>query len=325
MVQGEMSRHARCGWAVATASLLLLPGCSFLPGYAAESPVREYQRQALEERTAARQAVIDEAEPPTSEEKVAEGDDLRRKGRNERAMMAYLEAVKLAPDASLPRERIGYVQLDHDLERAEAIFSGVLEKDPENVEALRGLSLAYLGQGKLEPARETLERAVEADPGAAGARYALGATMGLLGRRAEALEHTRRARELSPHDATIANGLGVAHMVMGHWTEAESAFRDAIRLDSRISAYYNNLGLALGRQERYEEALASFQKFGSEQAAQNNLGYVYYLNRRYDDAIAHYERALLAPGDQKVLILQNLNDALDARDGRASRPASAPE
>jgi superkiller protein 3 len=149
--------------------------------------------------------------------------------------------------------------------------------------------------------------------------------MGLLGRRAEALEHTRRARELSPRDATIANGLGVAHMVMGHWTEAESAFRDAIRLDSRISAYYNNLGLALGRQERYEEALASFQKFGSEQAAQNNLGYVYYLNRRYDDAIAHYERALLAPGDQKVLILQNLNDALDARDGRASRPASAPE
>jgi Flp pilus assembly protein TadD len=323
MVQGQLSRRASYGWAAASASLLLLAGCAVLPGYTAESPVREYQRQALEERAAARQGVIDETEPPTSEEKVAEGDDLRRKGRDERAAIAYLEAVKLAPDASLPRERIGYVQLDHDLERAEAIFRGVLEKDPENAEALRGLSLAYLGQGKLESARETLERAVALDPGSAGAQYALGATLGLLGQRAEALDHTERARELRPDDATIANGLGVAHMMLGHWPEAESAFRDAIRLDSRVAAYYNNLGLALGRQERYDEAFASFEKFGSEQAAQNNLGYVYYLNGRYDDAIAHYELALLAHGDQKALILQNLNEALDARDASASRPASA--
>jgi tetratricopeptide (TPR) repeat protein len=296
-----------------------------LPGFAAKSPVREYQEQALEERAAARRATIDEAETPAPEEKIAEGDAFRRKGQVDRAMVAYLEAVKLAPNAALPRERIGYVQLNHDLERAEAIFSGLLQKDPENVEALRGLSLAYLGLGKLELAREMLERAVEVDPESAGAEYALGATLGLLGRKEEALAHTERARELRPDDATIANGLGVAHMVMGHWIEAESAFREAIRLDSRVAAYYNNLGLALGRQERYADALAVFRKFGSEQAAENNLGYIYYLNGRYDDAIVHYERALLEHGDQKALVLQNLNEALDARDAAAPIPAASSE
>jgi tetratricopeptide (TPR) repeat protein len=309
----------------AAASVVLLPGCASLPGFAAKSPVREYQEQALEERAAARRATIDEVETPAPEEKIAEGDAFRRKGQIDRAMVAYLEAVKLAPDAVLPRERIGYVQLNHDLERAEAIFIGLLQKDPENVEVLRGLSLAYLGLGKLEPAREMLERAVEVDPKSAGAEYALGATLGLLGRKEEALAHTERARELRPDDATIANGLGVAHMVMRHWIEAELAFREAIRLDSRVAAYYNNLGLALGRQERYTDALAVFRKFGSEQAAENNLGFIYYLNGRYDDAIVHYERALLENGDQKSLILQNLNEALDARDAAAPIPAAVSE
>jgi superkiller protein 3 len=309
----------------AAASLVLLPGCAFLPGFQSESPVREYQRQALEERAAARQATVEEAEPATPEGKIAEGDSFLRKGRADRAVLAYLEAVRLAPDATLPRERIGYVQLDHDLERSEAIFRGLVEKDPENVGALHGLGLAYLGQGKLEPAREALERAVEVDAESAESHYALGATLGLLGRKEQALAHTERARELRPEDAAIANGLGVAHMVMGRWGEAESEFREAIRLDSRVAAYHNNLGLALGRQRRYEEALAAFRKFGSEQAAQNNLGYVYYLNGRYDDAVAHYERALLEEGSHKALVIQNLNEALDARDAGTSSPAATSE
>jgi Flp pilus assembly protein TadD len=293
-----------------------------LPGYQPESPVREYQRQALEERAAARQSTVEDSEPATPEGKIAEGDSFRKKGRTDRAVLAYLEAVRLAPDATLPRERIGYVQLDRDLERSEAIFRGLVEKDPENVESLRGLGLAYLGQGKLEPALEMLERAVQLDAESAESHYALGATLGLLGREEEALAHTERARELRPEDATIVNGLGVAHMVMGHWGEAESAFREAIRLDSRIAAYHNNLGLALGRRQRYEEALVAFRKFGSEQAAQNNLGYVYYLNGRYEDAISHYERALLEQGADKALIIQNLNEALDARDASAPTPAA---
>jgi superkiller protein 3 len=303
--------------------LLLAPGCALLPGFENKSPVREYQKQALEEQAAARQATLDEVAPATPEARVAEADRFRKDGRIDRAILTYLGAVRLDPDAALPRERIGYIQLSHDLERAEAIFTGLVEKDPENVGVLRGLGLAYLGQGKLDEARKTLERAVEHGPESADAHYALGATLGLLDQHEEALQHTEFARSLSPDDATIANGLGVAHMMLGRWAKAESAFRDAIRLDSRVAAYCNNLGLALGRQQRYEEALTAFRKFGSEQAAQNNLGYAYYVNGRYDEAIAHYERAMMEGGEEKALVLRNLNEALDARDANASTPAAA--
>ena len=72
----------------------------------------------------------------------------------------------------------------------------------------------------------------------------------------------------------------------------------------------------MGRQTRYEEALKAFRSAGSEHAAENNIAYIYFLNGYLDDAITHYERALQAEGDEELMVLRNLNAALDARDAQ---------
>jgi len=311
--------------ALALAALLVSPGCASLPGFKKKTAFEKYQEEVLEQRSAAAQAPDEDAKPATLEGKVEAGDDLLDKGQVDRAMLMYLEAVRLDRDATLPRERIGYMHLTRDLERAEAIFTQLVEDDPSNARAQRGLGLARLGKGDLEGARASLERALALEPDSASAHYALGAALGLAGRHDRALEHTQRARALRPKDATIANGLGVAYMMIGDGVRAEQAFRDAILLDAHIDTYHNNLGLALARQGRYDEALAAFRRVGTEQAARNNLGYAYYLNRHYDAAVVEYERALVEDGDQKLLVLRNLNAALDAREGLAPGPVASPD
>jgi len=311
--------------AIALIALLAAAGCASLPGFGKKTSFEKYQEEVLEARAAASRAADEDAEPATLESKVEAGDDFLEKGRVDRAMLKYLEAVRLDPDSALPRERIGYMHLTRDLERAEAIFFQLVEDDPSNASALRGLGLARLGQGNLEGAQQALERSLLLEPDSASAHYALGAALGLAGQHDAALEHIRRARALRPDDATLANGLGVTHMMLGEAPLAEEAFRDAIRLDPRIPAYRNNLGLALAAQDRYDEALIAFRRVGTEQAARNNLGYAYYLNHHYDAAIAEYERALIEDGDQKILVLRNLNAALDARDGEAPVPVASPD
>jgi len=300
---------------------LMTVGCGSL-GFASKRPAQKNQQHALERREAASRAAGEEPRHHTAESAIAAGDRYRESGKSDQAMLRYLESVRLDPESSLPRERIGFMQLGHDLERAESIFSELVEKNPRDASALRGLGLAYLGLGKYADAQQALERSLAIEPNSASAHYALGATLGLEGQHEAALVHTQQARELDPHEATIANGLGVAHMMLRHYREAEAEFRAAIVIDSQVAAYYNNLGLSLAGQDRYEEALAAFRRHGNEQAAQNNLGYAYYLNHRYEDAIEHYELALLENGDEKALVLQNLTDALDALETSGSVPAS---
>jgi Flp pilus assembly protein TadD len=159
-----------------------------------------------------------------------------------------------------------------------------------------------------------LERAIELDSASAEAFYALATALGLQGKAEEAVARAELARELRPKDGAIVNILGVSLMLADDPAGAESALREAIQLSPGVPAYHNNLALSLTKQERYGEALQSFQRGGDEQAAYNNLGYGYFLNGRYAEAISRYESALSMPGAHKLAVLRNLNEALDARD-----------
>jgi Flp pilus assembly protein TadD len=259
-------------------------------------------------------------DPRTAEEGVAEGDRLLRSGDAQRAVVAYFKAVDMDPEAIEPRERIGFMQLSNDPERAEAIFIGLTKDDPERASAWRGLGFAHMANGELEKAAVALQRGIEIDPDSAGTQYGLASVMGLLGDSEGAVRHAQLAKALRPNDAAVANILGVSLMLADDLPAAEESLRNAVRLAPDMAAYHNNLGLVLGKQRHYSEAMHSFRRGGNEQASLNNLGYVYFLNGRYDEAIAHYENALSEPGDHKVEVLRNINEALDARDHSLASP-----
>lgn len=296
------------------AALVLLLASTLGCASFGRSPLQKAQDAALDQRLkAAHQQMPKQRSATTLDEKLVEGDRMRDTGHEDRAMLAYLEAVRMDPAAASPRERIGYLQLGHDTERAEAIFLQLSTEDATSASAWRGLGLARIARGNLHGATTALERALELDSESAGAHYALATALGLQGRAEEAVPHAERSRELRPKDGAVANILGVSLMLGGDPVGAEEPLRAAIHFAPDIPAYHNNLALCLAKQQRYDEALQSFLRGGGEQAAYNNLGYSYFLDGRYADAISHYESALAMPGDHKLEVLRNLNEALDAR------------
>jgi tetratricopeptide (TPR) repeat protein len=259
--------------------------------------------------------------PKTAAEKLASGDRLRQQGRNDEAMMAYFAAIRMNPQATSPRERIGFVHLKSDVNRAESIFARLVDEDATNATAWRGLGMAHLARGEFEPSRDALERSLELDSDSASARVALASVLGLMGRPEEALPHALRARSLRPRNADASNVVGLTYLLLDQPIMAEDIFRQVVRLAPDVPVYANNLGIALAAQRRYAEALRAFERAGSEQSALNNLGYAYYLNGEYEAAITQYERALGAPGDEDVAVIRNLNAAVTAIED-AARMAS---
>jgi Flp pilus assembly protein TadD len=313
----SLDRSARSAPALLVILLGLdLTGCSTLLDRSGSDRSFDEYRQYMAERTAAELAEDADEEEPTFEEKLAAAQRFHRSGETSQALRLYFDAFRLDPGDTRSHEGIAYLQLPHQPERAEAVFLGVIETDPNSTMAHVGVGLAKLAQDDPAGAVPYLERSVELSPNSADAHDSLAVALQELERFHEARVHAQRARDLAPDDADVANNLGISHLLLGDAVLAEAAFREAIALNSLDPTYRNNLGVSLGRQNRYEEALKAFRSAGSEQAAENNIAYIYFLNGRLDDAITHYERALQAEGDEELMVLRNLNAALDARDAQ---------
>jgi superkiller protein 3 len=292
---------------LALALALASSGCAWLGPDAA-------QREILEARRA-RSAAMEPQAPArkTVEERLAEADRLLAEGRGGEAVWGYSQAYRSDPANPAPRARIGFVEVSRDPERAEALFAEIVRDHPDSSEAHAGLGLARFAQNRLEPARESLERAVELDPDSVQALYWLSVVCDLLDRPQRARELAERAHSLAPRHAQIVNNLGVSYLVGGEFERAEQAFRSAILLEPADAALHNNLGIALGRQGRYAEALAEFRRAGTEQAALNNLGYLYYLNGDHAKAIENFERSLQLGGGDRLTVVKNLQAAQAAQ------------
>lgn len=85
-----------------------------------------------------------------------------------------------------------------------------VQLDPQHAHAWTGIGVAYQRMGKREQALEPMQKAVEADPTDGYARRNLGAMLLGAGRDTEALEHLRAARRALPHDAQTLYGLASA-------------------------------------------------------------------------------------------------------------------
>jgi Flp pilus assembly protein TadD len=249
------------------------------------------------------------ARQPSLAERLAEGDRMRDTGELGKAALEYFRALRAEPDSVTPRERIAYLQLAQDPERAEGIFASLIEEDPARASAHFGHGLAQLQRGDLPAARSALERALELAPNDAEAAAALAMTCE-WGGDAECAERSyARALELDAGNADVHNNRGMSLLLAGRYREAVEEFRRALRSRPDDPAIQNNLGLALGRSGEISGALAAFRAAGDEASALNNLGYVHYLNGDPQRALEHYERALAARPRDPLPILRNLRDA----------------
>src|SRR5437867_4160324 len=141
----------------ALAALVALPalGCATL-GLTESDPMRaELRRLEKEQRAKATQEqLIEDAvdrehanRPTTVEGLLARGDAHLAGGRVAAALWDYATAYELDPNAAAPRERLGYVHLRQNPERAQPLFESALERAPNSVSGHVGLGLSMLAGG----------------------------------------------------------------------------------------------------------------------------------------------------------------------------------
>ncbi len=111
----------------------------------------------------------------------------------------------------------------------------------EAASVLVDLGLGYLQQGRVELARDNLQRAQKIDPNLPKVHTGLAIMWDSLGQPEDAERHYRRAVTLDPKYAPLHNNLGQFLCKTGRYEEAEKHFLIAVR-----DPFYSTPALALG-------------------------------------------------------------------------------
>jgi tetratricopeptide (TPR) repeat protein len=161
-----------------------------------------------------------------------EAEIAERGGRSERAEAAYRAGLADLPDDRRLLYGLGLHLVARDrIDEALAIFGRLVERDPEDADALNALGYTMTDRtDRHEEARGYIERALALKPDSAAIIDSMGWVLYRLGRPAEALPHLERAFALEPN-AEIGAHLGEVLWVLGRRAEARAIFDRARELE----------------------------------------------------------------------------------------------
>jgi len=229
-----------------------------------------------------------------------------------------------------PSDDLVALYKEGDFVSLERKAKSLLSREPRHGRCLHLLGLAYLQQGKYEPAMDFLLRAWAALPndlqigdhlaialarlgrleealgiyqdiiartGPSAVRLTnMGATFRMLGKPDDAQQCYQQALALDPQNAVIHFNLANTLRDNGHYAEASTGYKKALAINPRYVEAYQNLGILLKRTGRLGEAEVWLSKALTLEPANpdvlNNLASVHSAQGRIDDAEAAYRRAL---------------------------------
>jgi protein O-GlcNAc transferase len=195
------------------------------------------------------------------------------------------------------------------LKEAAAICHDVIERQPNNTDALHLLGVIAQQTGRPDEALSLVRRAIHWQPLIPHYHDALGVILQQLGRLDEALEAFDLALQLKPDLATAHLNRGFILQHRGCLPEALDAFDQAVRINPDYAQAHFNRGVVLGRQGRLEQALASY-----DQALRVNPDFVAARVNRAKalEGLGRFEQALEA-SDQALRIKPDLAEAHASR------------
>ena len=180
-------------------------------------------------------------------------------------------------------------------EEALTYFNAHLEMVSDDQQTLVQIGKCYADLGRFQDAEAVLRRAVNAADDAVGF-YNLGYVLEQLGRPAEAERQYERALELNPGLAGAHTNLGTALARQGNFAEAVAHLAEAVRLEPGSAAAYNNLGGVFLQQRQVDAASRHFRsalELNPEHAdAHANLGAALAQQGLVDEAIRQFDEAL---------------------------------
>lgn len=186
------------------------------------------------------------------------------------------------------------------LDEAEALYRQILERDPNNADALHLLGVVAHQSSRSDLAAPLIERAIALRPGVAIFHNNLGEALRALGRLDDAASAYRRALELRQDYADAHMNLGTVLRMTGRLADACAHLKRALTLRPNDADTLANLGNVLHDQGSLDEALLCYQRAVEAQpaaaAAHNNVGIVLQQLGRPAEAQDAFRRAMqLAP------------------------------
>ena len=146
------------------------------------------------------------------------------------------------------------------LSEAAQLYSGILQNEPHNFEALHALGIVRYQSGRLEEAEQLIGQALVINPAAADAQYNRASLLLKLNRTEEALHAFDRALALKPDYVEALGNRGAALFRLGRVAEAFTDLDRLVRLRPDLVPAWANHASALMALNRPGEAVASFDK-----------------------------------------------------------------
>jgi len=217
---------------------------------------------------------------------------------------------------------------------AERLYGAVLQKTPNQFDALLNLGRILLRRGKAAQALDLMRRAVAVNPQSPDASIELGNTLTSLDRHEDAVGCYQRSIALRPNDALAHAQLGTALLLLGRNDAAIGEFRTAIALKPQFPQAHHNLGIALVRLGRLDEAIEHFRTATTLDptfsAAFDNLAAALRRRGRFDEAVAAYRQSISLKPDNAAVhdllgaTLQRLGRYREAVEAHKAALAIAP-
>ncbi len=191
-------------------------------------------------------------------------------GQYEQAIVAFKEAVRLAPNNPFYHEMLGKAYYwqgkpadggpSTRLNDAIAEYKIALDLNPKSAWMHSVLASAYVEAGRQEDALRELEEAVRLDPCDAQSVFLLASQYDVMGRTGEAEETYRRLSQLKPTMTIAWQYLAVMASERGDHASAVEYYRAGLRADPNDANLHYGLGSSLYALGQYEEAEAEYRR-----------------------------------------------------------------
>ena len=199
-------------------------------------------------------------------------------GRGDEADEAFKDYLAKDPERAAIVKGAELQRAGNSAEAIE-ILSDVLKKNPNSVNALRHLAVAYWqGSKRMDDAHALLRRATEIAPDYTGAWLTIGALFMQMNKFVEAIDAFTKATKLEPNSAEAWGGLGNANSRAMYPEKAIEAFEKALKLNDEspqtLAAYAWDLK-TIGDQDAaliaYRKAIKAKPNFGPAYWSMANL------------------------------------------------------
>lgn len=210
---------------------------------------------------------------------------------------AWEAAVQADSQAVEPRLRLARLY-EHSGNRQGAVelYRQVSELQPDKVEHLRTLAVAYASIQQHAEALAVYKRLVDLDPNRAAGYYREMVKLHVRGNeREDAIAAAQKTVELVPADPDARTDLAQVYMMYEKPEEALAQYREALRMEPNEPDFYRQYAEALSAQQRFGEAQEALRKMldtAKEDAtrldAVNRLGTVYLQQGTLDELLQEF-------------------------------------